>query len=178
MLLNPSTNQQTRRPRASTKSSSSRQRNRHSRPNRNHHQFQQAAQYCIVMLVSSSQSLASTSGMTVFNFSMIQCFFRDCKLPKSKRPKVSNSRTNQARFDSKVVDGSVCQMKCAKYPKPPFKAPKMSCVCGSNARFNHFSNLQSLLQNGPNVTQLLFKSCHWYNLQKKTSTPVMPINGK
>jgi len=102
--------------------------------------------------------------------------FGNCKLPKSKRSKVSNSRTNQARFDSKVVDGSVCQMKCAKYPKPPFKAPKMSCVCGSNARFNHFSNLQSLLQNGPNVTQLLFKSCHWYNLQKKTSTPVMPIN--
>ena len=24
---------------------------------------------------------------------------------------------NQARFDNKVVNGSVCQMRCAKYPK-------------------------------------------------------------
>lgn len=103
--------------------------------------------------------------------------FGNCKLPKSKKSKISNSRTNQARFDSKVVDGSVCQMKCAKYPKPPFKAPKMACKCGTNSRFKIYNNLQSLLQNGPSVSQLLFKSCHWYNLSnKKSSTPVMPIN--
>jgi len=103
--------------------------------------------------------------------------FGNCKLPRSKKSKISNSRTNQARFDSKVVDGSVCQMKCAKYPKPPFKAPKMECKCGTNSRFKIYSNLQSLLQNGPSVSQLLFKSCHWYNLSnKKSTTPVMPIN--
>jgi len=103
--------------------------------------------------------------------------FGNCKLPKSKRSKVSGSKTNQAKFDQKVVDGSVCQMKCAKYPKPPFKAPKMACRCGMNSRFKVYNNLQHLLQNGPNVSQLLFKSCHWYNMaNKKSTTPVMPIN--
>ena len=64
-------------------------------------------------------------------------------------------------------------------PKKPFKNTKMECLCKSNSRFKLFQNLKELVSNGPNPLDLLFKSCHWYDRSKKTSTsPVIPINGK
>ena len=70
-------------------------------------------------------------------------------------------------------------MKCASYPKKPFKHTKMECKCTSNSRFKVFKNLKELIQNGPKPMDLLFKSCSWYDASnKKSKTAVIPINGK
>lgn len=69
-------------------------------------------------------------------------------------------------------------MKCASYPKKPFKHTKMECKCTSNSRFKVFKNLKELIQNGPKPMDLLFKSCSWYDASnKKSKTAVIPING-
>lgn len=91
----------------------------------------------------------------------------------------SDSKSNQGRFNNKVLNGSVCQMKCASYPKKPFKHTKMECKCTSNSRFKVFKNLKELIQNGPKPMDLLFKSCSWYDASnKKSKSAVIPINGK
>ena len=104
------------------------------------------------------------------------CIFSNCKVQSKYRP--SDSKSNQGRFNNKVLNGSVCQMKCASYPKKPFKHTKMECKCTSNSRFKVFKNLKELIQNGPKPMDLLFKSCSWYDASnKKSKTAVIPING-
>jgi len=101
--------------------------------------------------------------------------FSNCKVQSKYRP--SDSKSNQGRFNNKVLNGSVCQMKCASYPKKPFKHTKMECKCTSNSRFKVFKNLKELIQNGPKPMDLLFKSCSWYDASnKKSNTAVIPIN--
>ena len=69
--------------------------------------------------------------------------------------------------------------KCQAQTPTLFKNTKMECLCTSNSRFKIFQSLKELVANGPNPLDLLFKSCHWYNrANKKSSSPVIPINGQ